>query len=147
MSETSSSTKKMALQLRPNFWSQKLDTERLVQNSTLFIAAGSETTATLLTATTYFLLTNPVYYEKVVTEVRSSFSDETDITLISVSKLSWMLACLKESNRVFPVVPSWLPRRLVKGNAVIAGDVVPQGVSVLCLRESCLEISLLDKSY
>lgn len=108
---------------------QKLDMERLVQNSTLFIAAGSETTATLLTATTYFLLTNPVYYEKVVSEVRSSFSNARDITLVSVSKLSWMLACLKESNRMFPVVPSWLPRRLVKGNAVIAGDVVPEGVS------------------
>lgn len=112
-----------------DFKQQKLDMERLVQNSTLFIAAGSETTATLLTATTYFLLTNPVYYEKVVSEVRSSFSDATDITLVSVSKLSWMLACLKESNRMFPVVPSWLPRRLVKGNAVIAGDVVPEGVS------------------
>lgn len=63
--------------------------------------------------------------------MRSSFSEVSDITLVSVSKLSWMLACLKESNRLFPPLASWLPRRLVKGNAVVAGDVVPEGVSFL----------------
>lgn len=143
MSGFSRSKNRGPIQVLANLRKQKLDTERLVQNSTLFIAAGSETTATLLTATTYFLLTNPAYYEKVVSEVRSSFSDETEITLVSVSKLSWMLACLKESNRVFPVVPSWLPRRLVKGNAVIAGDVVPQGVSIPRPRKYSLDIPII----
>lgn len=99
-----------------------------MQNSFLLIAAGSETTSTQLAATTYFLLTNPVYYAKVAAEVRASFSSISDITLVSVSKLSWMLACLKEANRLFPPLASWLPRRLVKGDAVVAGHPVPQGV-------------------
>lgn len=110
--------------------------ERLLQNSTLFIAAGSETTATLLTATTYFLLTHPFYHEKVVNEVRTAFRDASDITIVSVSKLSWMLACLKEANRLFPPVPSWLPRRVVKGTAVVTGHVVPEGVSVTILQSA-----------
>lgn len=101
-----------------------------MQNSFLFIAAGSETTSTQLAATTYLLLKNPAYYQKVVDEVRSSFSQVSDITLVSVSKLSWMLACLKEANRLFPPLASWLPRRLLKGDAVVAGKVVPEGVSL-----------------
>ncbi|TLD11796.1 hypothetical protein PspLS_11649 [Pyricularia sp. CBS 133598] len=109
---------------------KKIDMERLVQNSTLLIAAGSETTATLLTATTYLLLTNPKAYGKVTDEVRRSFSDPSEINLTSVNKLSYMLACLDEALRIFPVVPSWLPRRVTKGEAVIDGNVVPQGTLV-----------------
>ncbi|KAF6814030.1 cytochrome P450 [Colletotrichum sojae] len=107
-----------------------LDMERLVQNSTLLIAAGSETTATLLTATTYLLLSNPDAYRNVVKEVRSAFSDPSEITLLSVTKLSYMLACLDEALRVFPVVPSWLPRRVTHGAATIDGNVVPEGCLV-----------------
>lgn len=103
--------------------------ERLVQNSTLLIAAGSETTATLLTATSFLLLSNPEAYQRVVEEVRSSFSDPSDITLLSVNKLPYMLACLDEALRVFPVVPSWLPRRVTHGSAIIDGNIVPEGVS------------------
>ncbi|KAL2874085.1 hypothetical protein SGCOL_010766 [Colletotrichum sp. CLE4] len=105
----------------------KLDMERLVQNSTLLIAAGSETTATLLTATSFLLLSNAEAYRKVVEEVRSSFSDPSEITLLSVNKLPYMLACLDEALRVFPVVPSWLPRRVTHGSATIDGNVVPEG--------------------
>ncbi|TLD15700.1 uncharacterized protein PgNI_00007 [Pyricularia grisea] len=108
----------------------KIDMERLVQNSTLLIAAGSETTAILLTATTYLLLTNPEAYDKVTDEVRSSFSDPSEINLTSVNKLSYMLACLDEALRIFPVVPSWLPRRVTKHEAVINGNVIPQGTLV-----------------
>ncbi|KAK1713435.1 cytochrome P450 [Colletotrichum acutatum] len=104
--------------------------ERLVQNSTLLIAAGLETTATLLTATSFLLLSNPEAYQKVVEEVRSSFSDPSDITLLSVNKLSYMLACLDEALRVFPVVPSWLPRRVTHGSAIIDGNIVPEGCLV-----------------
>ncbi|KAK0376629.1 cytochrome P450 [Colletotrichum limetticola] len=109
---------------------QKLDMDRLVQNSTLLIAAGSETTATLLTATSFLLLSNPEAYQKVVEEVRSSFSDPSDITLLSVNKLPYMLACLDEALRVFPVVPSWLPRRVTHGTAIIDGNIVPEGCLV-----------------
>ncbi|EXF86306.1 cytochrome P450 [Colletotrichum fioriniae PJ7] len=99
-------------------------------NSTLLIAAGSETTATLLTATSFLLLSNPEAYQRVVEEVRSSFSDPSDITLLSVNKLPYMLACLDEALRVFPVVPSWLPRRVTHGSAIIDGNIVPEGCLV-----------------
>ncbi|KXH65979.1 cytochrome P450 [Colletotrichum salicis] len=116
----------------------KLDMERLVQNSTLLIAAGSETTATLLTATSFLLLSNPEAYQKVVEEVRSSFSDPSEITLLSVNKLPYMLACLDEALRVFPVVPSWLPRRVTHGSATIDGNVVPEGALTLCASTQSL---------
>ncbi|KAF4784242.1 cytochrome P450 [Colletotrichum scovillei] len=99
--------------------------------STLFLPLLLlSTTATLLTATSFLLLSNPEAYQKVVEEVRSSFSDPSDITLLSVNKLPYMLACLDEALRVFPVVPSWLPRRVTHGTAIIDGNVVPEGCLV-----------------
>lgn len=125
---------------------QKLDMERLMQNSTLLIAAGSETTATLLTATTYLLLKNPTCLEKVVHEVRTTFSGASEITLLSASRLTYMLACLDESLRVFPVVPSWLPRRVTKGSAIIDGHPVPEGVSDPTISLSRKIVALNDRT-
>ncbi|KAF2962997.1 hypothetical protein GQX73_g10576 [Xylaria multiplex] len=87
-----------------------MDFGRLVQNANLLIIAGSETTATLLTAATYFLTMHPEFLGKVVNEVRSTFESDEDITIHSVSRLSYMLACLDESLRCFPPAPGGFPR-------------------------------------
>ncbi|TLD16231.1 uncharacterized protein PgNI_02622 [Pyricularia grisea] len=108
----------------------KIDIKRLVQNSTLLIAAGFKTTATLLTATIYLFLTNSKAYDKVTDEVRNSFSDPSEINLTSVNKLLYMLVCLDEALRIFPVIPLWFPRRVTKHEAVINGNIIPQGTFV-----------------
>ncbi|KAI1494340.1 cytochrome P450 [Biscogniauxia mediterranea] len=107
-----------------------LDFDQLKSNADMFVIAGSETTATLLTGATYLLLTNPAVYEKVVEEVRSSFASDDEITLTSVNKLSYMLACLNETLRRYPPAASWLPRIINRGDAIIDGNVVPQGCVV-----------------
>ncbi|KAI0132090.1 cytochrome P450 ClCP1 [Xylariales sp. AK1849] len=104
--------------------------DRLHSNAMLFIIAGSETTATLLCGVTYLLLTNPDSYNKVVEEVRSSYSAPEEITLTSVTKLTYMLACLNEALRFYPPVAGSLPRQVVKGSATVAGNVLPEGTMV-----------------
>ncbi|KAL4877750.1 cytochrome P450 [Aspergillus karnatakaensis] len=104
--------------------------EQLTSNAELFITAGSESTATMLAGTTYFLTTHPEEYRKVVEEVRSSFKNEDEITLLSVSKLSYMLACLNEGMRLYHPISGGLPRLVHEGGAVIAGDYVPEGTTV-----------------
>lgn len=42
-----------------------------------------------------------------------------------------MIAVLSETLRIFPVVPSGLPRRIPEGGAMINGEWVPPGVSFL----------------
>lgn len=103
---------------------------KLQMNASLLIVAGSETTATLLSGATFLLLTNPDALAKLTAEVRSTFADDADITLSSVSSLTYMLACLDESLRRYPPVVIGLPRVVPKGGATVAGQFVPEGTTV-----------------
>lgn len=97
-------------------------------NSGLFVFAGSETTATLLSGTTYYLLRNPEKMARLVKEVRGTFKSEEDINFRSVSELKYLVACLEEGLRIYPPVPTGLPRRVPPGGDTIAGKFVPEGV-------------------
>ncbi|RYP75506.1 hypothetical protein DL771_002391 [Monosporascus sp. 5C6A] len=107
-----------------------LTMEKLQANSSILIIAGSETTATLLSGVTYFLLTNPDAMEKLKTEIRAAFGSEDDIDFVSVSKLPYLLACLDEALRMYPPVPIGLPRVVPKGGASIGGRFVPEDTIV-----------------
>jgi cytochrome P450 len=93
------------------------------------LIAGSETTATLLSAALYLLCMNPDALEKVQNEVRSAFASNEEINLNSVHKLNYMLAVLNETGRCFPPVPNALTRIVPEGGAVILGLPVPEKVS------------------
>lgn len=81
------------------------DTE-LISNSNILIITGSETTATLLSGITYWLLKTPETLSKATHEVRSAFRSEDGIDFLSASaKLPYMLACLDEALRRYPPVP------------------------------------------
>jgi cytochrome P450 len=109
---------------------QNLDMRQIMQNSSNLIIAGSETTATALAGITYLLLKNPEIFRRVVDEVRQAYNSEDEITLLSVNNLPLMLACINESLRLYPPVALGLPRTVPQGGAMVAGEYVPQGVSV-----------------
>lgn len=106
-----------------------LDLGQLVSTSSTLIIAGSETTATLLTGVVYLLTTNPDKLNLLTKEVRSAFTNDEEITLTSVGKLTYMLACLNEALRRYPPVPAGLPRQAPKGGCYIMGQYIPEGVS------------------
>jgi cytochrome P450 len=64
--------------------------------------AGSETTATLLSALVYYLLKNPAILEKLVKEIRTTFPTEGSINMVSSSSLKYELAVIEEGLRIFP---------------------------------------------
>ncbi|KAI1821980.1 putative cytochrome P450 monooxygenase [Xylaria intraflava] len=111
-----------------------LNQRRLAANASLLIIAGSETTATLLCGATYFLATHPNILKKLQQEVRSVFKSDQEITLTSVSGLSYMLACLNETFRCYPPVASGLPRQVPAGGATIDGKFIPQGAVVSVIQ-------------
>ena len=104
------------------------DAEMIATSRTLIIA-GSETTATLLSGVTYLLLKHPAVLQKLVEEVRSTFSSESEIDLIGVNKLTYMLACLDEAIRMYPPVPGSFPRDVPAGGEHIGDRYVPENVS------------------
>nr|AJW31700.1 tri11 protein [Trichoderma brevicompactum] len=104
--------------------------EELTSNATILIVAGSETTATALSAAAYFLGLNPEAQAKLAHEVRSTFKHADDITITSVQHLTYMLAVLDEVMRLYPPVVAGLPRLTAEGGAVIAGQYVPENTFV-----------------
>lgn len=105
-------------------------------NSGILIVAGSETTATLLSGATYYLMRNPRVWNKLKDEVRGAFvaEDEINISSTAPGKLPYLHAVLEESLRRYPPVPTRLPRQTPKGGDYIDGFFVPGGVSVvLCI--------------
>jgi cytochrome P450 len=103
----------------------KLHREELDTMAKTFIEGGSETTATALSAIIYFLLKNEVEYQRLTSEIRDSFLNEEDISITSTGKLKYLQAVIKEGLRMFPPVPSTLPRVVPTGGEYVAGVFVP----------------------
>ncbi|KAI0395499.1 cytochrome P450 [Xylariaceae sp. FL0594] len=97
--------------LRSRGQDHQLTDEELVANSDLIMIAGSETTATLLSGLTYWLLKTPHALERVTREVRGSFRTDGEMSFAETrSRLPYLLACLEEGLRLFPPVPIALNR-------------------------------------
>lgn len=110
---------------------QKLNFEELKSNSSVLIIAGSETTATALSAITYYLCTNRQALEKLTHEVRTAFSSEEEIEMVSAQQLQYMQAVMNEGLRMYPPVPTGIVRRVTDDGGVFLGRYVPSGVSLL----------------
>ncbi|CZS95626.1 hypothetical protein WAI453_001515 [Rhynchosporium graminicola] len=96
----------------------------------VFIAAGSETTASGLTNATYLLLENPHTFQKLKDEIRNSFSEEKFITISSTAHLRYLNAVIDETLRLAPPGPGAFPRKVPKGGRVVCGAFVPGGIAV-----------------
>ncbi|KAK1996017.1 cytochrome P450 [Colletotrichum falcatum] len=107
-----------------------LSLEQLNGNASIVIIAGSETTATLLSGATFLLLKNPEKMRKLVREVRAAFRREEEINLTSVNSLTYMLACLDEALRMYPAIPTGLPRAVPEGGATVSGEFIPENTTV-----------------
>lgn len=99
-------------------------------NAIVLIVAGSETTATALIGTTWYLLKNPSCFAKLTEEIRSTFSSLGDITGDATANCQYLHAVVEEGLRVFPPVAAGLPRDCP--GAAIDGEYIPAGVTVSC---------------
>lgn len=106
-----------------------LTREELDSNAVVFLLAGSETTATLLSGVTYLLLRNPDTYAKLVHEIRTRFHHYDDITIDAANRCEYMIAVLQEALRYYPPVATGFPRVVPTGGDTISGRYIPQGVS------------------
>jgi cytochrome P450 len=76
----------------------------------VFMMAGTETTATALSGTTYHLLMNPDKLELLQREIRSAFTSLDEMDLESLARQKYLMAVLQEGLRMYPPVPTLLPR-------------------------------------
>lgn len=103
-----------------------LSVEELEGNANILIIAGSETTATLLSGVTYWLLRTPDVMKKVTDEVRAVMLSEAEITSNNVAaRLPYMMACLEEALRMYPPVPTGFQRRTLTPVRISGYDIAP----------------------
>ncbi|PSN69648.1 cytochrome P450 [Corynespora cassiicola Philippines] len=118
---------------RPDIWGLVLKHEgddrmprgQMNANSFLFMLAGSETTATLLSGATWLLLKNPDKYNKLTKEIRA-VERESDLDPKKLRQMKYLVAALEEALRWYPPVPLGTERRIPKGGNLIMGDVLPE---------------------
>jgi cytochrome P450 len=111
----------------------KLNDWNLAAYAQLMVVAGSETTATTLSAMTYYLCRNPLVYQKLKDEVRGTFRSADDITSVKAT-LPYVNAVINESLRIYPPVPIGVARIAPKGGAMVAGVFVPGGVGLIVVH-------------
>ena len=107
-----------------------LSREEVDAVTTLLVMAGTETSATTLTSTTYFALKNPPVMDRLVREIREAFKSQADITIAAVSNLPYVHAAIQEALRMHPPGPVSVPRQVDRPGVVVCGVAVPQGVGI-----------------
>ncbi|KAB5549552.1 cytochrome P450 [Coniochaeta sp. 2T2.1] len=91
--------------------------------------AGHETTTSALTATIAMISSHPASKNRVLEEVDHV---PAPTSFDTTSSLSYTQACIKEAQRLHPVIGMALPRRVPAGGAYIHGHYFPAGTTVGC---------------
>lgn len=102
--------------------------DELLSNATTIVGAGSETSASTLTAVTSLLIDHPEKLEKLTREIRGAFQSGDQITAEAVTHSPYLVACIDESLRLFPQAGS-PSLRVVDRDTIISGVPVPKNVS------------------
>ncbi|KAL6245978.1 hypothetical protein RBB50_007131 [Rhinocladiella similis] len=107
----------------------KLTFEELVENTIIFLVAGSDTTA----VTTMYIIwecgKNPQVKKKLVDEIRTAFPDAKHApTYQEAAKLPYLNACIEEALRLWGPLNAGFPR--VSPGKVIGNEYIPEGVTV-----------------
>ncbi|TVY49241.1 Cytochrome P450 monooxygenase [Lachnellula occidentalis] len=103
---------------------------QILNNAAIFIAAGSGTTASWLSASVYYILANPDVKSKLVDEIRNAASKRSDLNLDIVNGMKYLKAVTDESIRIMPPILSTFTRVVPRGGVSICGKYVAQSTVV-----------------
>ncbi|KAJ6035840.1 hypothetical protein N7540_000119 [Penicillium herquei] len=93
----------------------------LIAEAGFLIIAGTDTTATTITATLFYLLHNVEAHVRAQSEVSLAFGDVEEIRIgPALARCEFLYACVKEALRLNPPVGSVLPRQVLKGGLVVS---------------------------
>ncbi|KAK7692413.1 hypothetical protein QCA50_004038 [Cerrena zonata] len=113
---------------------EKPELQNVVSDAVLVIIAGYDTIATALAALFWFLLKNPECYKRLQQEIDTAYPDHADplLTPVPPSKLAYLNACINETLRLHPPVPTSGPRQVpyTMHDKVVAGQFIPAGTQV-----------------
>lgn len=126
----------------------QLTEKEVVNELNVFIAAGYDTSGLTICYVLYFLSLHPEHQDNIVEELRevipsefwpdktatSMSKDQYQIMPIDTKKMKHMELCIKETLRLYPVLPI-SPRKSSKDIHLTDGRVIPSGVDVFVLLD------------
>ncbi|KIK67013.1 hypothetical protein GYMLUDRAFT_156769, partial [Collybiopsis luxurians FD-317 M1] len=107
--------------------------EDTVADARVAILAGADTTVSSIAAFFYYMLCHPEEFSLLREEIDRVYPPGSDATDISKqSELVYTSACLNESLRLLPSIPTVGPREVPKGGGprMVAGYLLPEGTQV-----------------
>ncbi|TGO70657.1 hypothetical protein BELL_0689g00010 [Botrytis elliptica] len=116
--------------MKDNVDFHKISLAETQSNLAILIVAGADTTATSMSGTMLYLVQNPEKLNKLVSEVRTTFQSDEEITIKAVRELTYLNAVLHEALRLTNPVPGGLPRIVPRGGDVYADTFFPAGTSI-----------------
>ncbi|KAL9026816.1 MAG: hypothetical protein Q9196_004572, partial [Gyalolechia fulgens] len=105
----------------------KMGRDEIDATGAFLILAGSETSATTCSASTYFFLKNPSVYKRLQAEIRNAFPSMSEITTPAVNKLPYLHAVITEALRMHPAAAVSVPRIVDRPGVVVSGHEIPVG--------------------
>ncbi|KAI0908038.1 cytochrome P450 [Ustulina deusta] len=84
----------------------------------------------------YLLTANPKTLQKLVDEVRSSFTSEDEIDMVATGKLAYLQAVVEETLRIYPPAPNGFAREAPAEDAILLGQHVPAKTVLVCQHYS-----------
>lgn len=105
--------------------------EDLTDEMFTILTAAAETTGHSMTMITYYVVSNPEIYQKLVSELKAAFPDKkTKLDYLTLEKLPYLTAVIKEGLRLSYGSPGRLPRVTETPDAVFNNYRVPKGTTV-----------------
>ncbi|MCJ1435286.1 hypothetical protein MMC27_004658 [Xylographa pallens] len=113
---------------------QPLEMDYIKAEILLIIIAGADTTGTAFQGLMHYLIAKPIVYNKLMAEIdaatRAGHLSQMPQYHEVQQHCPYYVACVKESMRLHPPVPSIFPRVVSKGGMIIDGKFVPEGMEV-----------------
>ncbi|CAJ1049522.1 cytochrome P450 27C1 [Xyrichtys novacula] len=110
---------------------KEMTLEEIYANVTEMLLAGVDTTSFTLSWATYLLARNPEVQEQIFTEVTKTLGPGVVATADDVSRLPLIRGLVKETLRLFPVLPG--NGRITQDDLVVGGYFIPKGTQLaLC---------------
>ncbi|KAF1961795.1 cytochrome P450 [Byssothecium circinans] len=105
----------------------------LFAEAEFFLPAGGQTTSSAIAALLFYLSRYPACYKRLANEIRTRFTDGSQISHSALSTCAYLRACIDEALRMSPPAPGTLWREIPRSyqeRVVVDGHVIPHGVLV-----------------
>lgn len=107
-----------------------LSVAELVDECTIFVIAGADTTSTATTNTLFYLAKHPDKQTRLIEEIRGAFDSIDEISSRKLASLPYLHAVLQEGMRIWPSATGHMERINHKEDTTICGHIVPKGSEI-----------------